>query len=117
MTELLRIDDIRWTIDQPEPAPCHVAEPVDLPPVGSNTRADLASWWRWRPATLEGEDTQLGDLLVTALTEAQNYRQVVQAALGALHEQGRRHDRLEEQHSRLRGEYREHRARVMAVTG
>ncbi len=107
MTATLRADEIRWSLDDPEqPAACHLAEDV-CPPSGlTASRADLVIWWRWRFSTLEAENARVGDLLVQALGESQGYRQVSQAAVDALHEQGRRHDRLCDQHNRLRAEYR-----------
>ena len=40
-------------------------------------------------------------------------RQLLHIALGQLHEQGLRHDRLRDQHQRVRDEYRSHRERVL----
>ncbi len=107
MTVMLRADEIRWSLaDADQPAACHVAEDVSPPSGLTASRADLVIWWRWRYAVLEAENARVGDLLVQALGESQGYRQVSRAAVDALHEQGRRHDRLCDQHNRLRAEYR-----------
>ena len=118
MTALLKADEIRWSIDEPEPAILSTAtESVVGSPQGlTASRADLVTWWRWRYTTLEAELARTEDLLVRSLSEASGYRAVSQAALGALHEQAHQHDRLREQHRRLRDEYRDHRERAMAVT-
>ena len=111
---MLRANEIRWALDDPEqPATCHVAADIGPPSGLTASRADLVIWWRWRFATLEAENARVGDLLVQALGESQGYRAVLQAALDALREQARRHDRLREQHRGLRVEYRSHRARVL----
>ncbi len=85
MATMLRADEIRWALDDPEqPAACHVAEDVG-PPLGlTASRADLVTWWRWRYSTLQAENARVGDLLVEALTDAQAYREVTLAALDAL---------------------------------
>ena len=55
------------------------------PPAGlTDSRADLVTWWRWRYSMLQAENVMVGDLLVEALTDAQAYRDVSQAALDAL---------------------------------
>ena len=105
-------EDIRWSLDESEPAICHPPAPA-LPQGLTTSRADLVTWWRWRYSTLKAENAQLENLLVQALGEAQGYRQVSQACLDASQDQGRRHDRLREQHHRLRDEYRSHRERVL----
>ena len=111
---MLRVGEIRWSLDDPEqPAACHVAADVGPPSGLTASRADLVVWWRWRYAALGAENAGLADLLVQALGEAQGYRQVLQAALDALCEQACRHGRLREQHRRLRDEYRSHRERVL----
>ena len=86
---------------------------TDPPQSLTASRADLVTWWRWRYATLEADNSRLDDLLVRALGESQGYRAAMQAAIDALRELGRRHDRLDEQHRRLREEYRGHRERVL----
>ena len=113
MTPMQRADEIRWSLDEPELAPCHPSEDVGRPSGLTASRADLVTWWRWRYAALKAENGRVGDLLIQALGESQGYRAVSQAAVDALHEQARRHDRLREQHHRLRDEYRSHRARVL----
>ncbi len=114
MTVMLRADEIRWSLaDADQPAACHVAEDVSPPSRLTASRADLVIWWRWRYAALEAENARAGDLLVQALGESQGYRAVLQAALDALGKQARQHDRLSEQHRRLRDEYRSHRERVL----
>ena len=111
---MLRVGEIRWSLDDPEqPAACHVAADVGPPSGLTASRADLVIWWRWRYAALEAENARVGDLLVQALGESQGYRVVLQAALDALREQAGRHDRLCEQHRRLRDEYRSHRESVL----
>ena len=49
----LRADEIRWSLDEPEPAPCHPTEDVGPPPGLTDSRADLVAWWRH--AVLQGE--------------------------------------------------------------
>ena len=84
------------------------------PPSGlTASRADLVAWWRWRYAALDGKRARVAALFVQALSEAQCYRAVVQAVLDALHELGRRHNRLRDQHRQLRDEYRSYRERVL----
>ena len=80
------------------------------------SRADLVRWWQWRYSVLTAENARLGDLVVQAIGEASGYRQVLQAALDTVREQRCERDRLRKQHHRLREEYRDHRARVMAVS-
>ncbi len=113
MTLMLRADEIRWSLDEPEPATREPAVAVKPPSRLTASRADLVTWWRWRYSTLKAENARLADLLGQALGEAQSYRQVLQACLDASQEQGRRHDRLREQHRRLRDEYRSHGERVL----
>ncbi len=113
MTVMLRADEICWLLADPgQPAVCHVAEDVGPPPGLTDSRADLVIWWRWRYAALKAESARLADLLVQVLSESQGYRAVLQAALDALREQARQHDRLSEQHCRLQDEYRSHGERV-----
>ena len=84
---LLRADEIRWSLDEPEPMPCHVAVDGWRPRAGlTGSRADLVTWWRWRYAALEAENARVGDLLAQVLSESQGYRSVSQAALAALHD-------------------------------
>ena len=111
-SDVLGVDEIQWELDEPEPTPCHVAEDIGPPSGLTASRADLVIWWRWRYTALEAENARMADLLVQALGEAQGYRQVLHEALDALYTQGHRHDRLREQHSRLRNEYRSHRERA-----
>ncbi len=113
MTPMLRADDSRWSLDEPELSPCHPAEDVGPPSGLTASRADLVIWWRRRFAVLEAENARVRDLFIQALGESQGYRAVLQAALDALHTQWQRHDRLREQHRRLRDEYRSHRERVL----
>ena len=114
MTVMLHVNEIRWSLDDPgQPAACHVAEGVGSPSGLTASRADLVIWWSWRYSELLSENARVGNLLVQALGESQGYRAVLQAALDALHEQGRRHDRFREQHRRLQDEYRSHRERVL----
>ena len=114
MTVMLCVDEIGWTLDADLEPARHVAEAVGPPPSDlTDSRADLVLWWRWRYSTLRAVNARLADLLGQALSEAQGYRQVLQACLDASQEQGRRHDRRREQHSRLRDEYRSHRERVL----
>ena len=111
---MLRADEICWSLADPgQPAACHVAEDVGPPAGLTASHDDLVIWWRWRYAALEAENARVGDLLVQALGESQGYRAVLQAALDVLHEQAGRHDRLREQHRRLRDEYRGHRERAL----
>ena len=110
---MLRADKIRWSLDEPEPA---TREPVvAVNPLSGLTasRADLVVWWRWRYAALDGERARVVALFVQALSEAQGYRAVLQAVLDALHELGRRHNRLRDRHRQLRDEYRSYRERVL----
>ena len=113
VTLMRRADEIRWSLDEPEPATREPAVAVNPPSGLTASRADLVVWWRWRFAVLEVENASVRDLLIQALGESQGYRAVLQAALDALREQARRHDRLGEQHRRLRDEYRSHRERVL----
>ena len=110
---MLRADEIRWSLDEPEPATREPAVAVNPPSRLTASRADLVVWWRWRYAALEAENARLAGLLVQALGESQGYRAVLQAVLDALHELGRRHNRLRDQHRQLRDEYRSHRERVL----
>ncbi len=114
MTVMLRADEIRWSLADPgQPEACQVAEDVGPPAGLTASRADLVIWWRWRYAVLEADNARVSDLLALALGESQGYRVVLQAALDALYTQARRHDRLHEQHRRLRDEYRSYRERVL----
>ncbi len=106
VTLMLRADEIRWSLDEPEPATREPAVAVNPPSGLTASRADLVVWWRWRYAALEAENARVGDLLVQALSESQGYRAVLRVALDALRKQARQHDRLRDQHHRLRAEYR-----------
>ena len=78
---MLRADEVRWSLDDPEQPPaCHVAEDVGPPSGLTASRADLVTWWRWRYSTLKAENARLADLLGQALSEAQGYRQALQAS-------------------------------------
>ena len=110
---MLRADEIRWSLDESEPATREPAVAVNPPSGLTASRADLVVWWRWRFAVLKAESARVRDLLIQALGESQGYRAVLQAVLDALHELGRRHNRLRDQHRRLRDEYRRHRERVL----
>ena len=85
VTLMLRADEIRWSLDEPEPATCEPVVAVNPPSRLTASRADLVVWWRWRYAALEAENARVGDLLVQVLSESQGYRSVSQAALDALH--------------------------------
>ena len=113
VTLILRADEIRWSLDEPEPATREPAVAVNPPSGLTASRADLVTWWRWRYAMLTAENALVSDLLVQAIGEAQGYRVVLQAALDALHTQEHQHARLREQHRRLHDAYRDHRARVL----
>jgi len=113
VTLILRADEIRWSLDEPEPATREPAVAVNPPSGLTASRADLVVWWRWRYAALDGERARVVAQFVRALSEAQGYRAVLQAVLDALHELGRRHKRLRDQHRQLRDEYRSHRELVL----
>ena len=66
--------------------------------------------WHLEPFTPEPADE---DPLVAALLESLAYRLVMSQALAMLHEAARHYKNLEEQHSRLRDEYRHLREQVM----
>ena len=112
MSELC-VDEVRWTLDDPEPASCHVAEDIDPPQGLTASRADLVAWWRWRYATLDRERAQLADLFVQALGEAQSYRTLTHAALDTVYHVTDTTDRQRRTITRLRDEYRRFRERVM----
>ena len=113
MRVMLGADEIRWSLAEPgQTAERQVAEDVRAPSGLTASRADLVTWWRWRYALLKAENARVGDLLAQVLGESQGYRVVLQASLDALREQACRHDRLREQHRRLRAEYRSHRESV-----
>ena len=112
---VLAAEDIRWSLDEVEPAPCHQPAPA-LPQGLTASRADLITWWRWRYAALEVEKARVGDLLVQGLTEAQAYRQVLQAALDALHDLTDTTHRQRRTIVHLRDEIRRLREPVKAVT-
>ena len=114
MTVMLHVDEICWSLADPrQPAACHVAEDVGPPAGLTASHDDLVIWWRWRYAALEAENARVGDLLVQALGESEAYRAVLQAALDVLHEQAGRHDRLREDHGKLRDEYRSQREQAV----
>ena len=113
---MLRVDEIRWSLDDPEqPAACHVAEDVGPPSGLTASRADLVIWWRWRYAALEAENARVGDLLVQALGESQGYRSVSQAALDTLHDLTETTCQQRRTIARLRDEIRSLREPVKAV--
>ena len=112
---VLAAEDIRWSFDEPEPALCHQPAPA-LPQGLKASRADLVTWWRWRYAALEAEHARVGELLVQALSEAQSYRQVSQAALDALHDLTDMTRRQRQTIARVRDEIRRLREPVKAVT-
>ena len=112
----LQADEIRWTLDEREPAPCRPAEDVGPPPGLTASRADLVVWWRWRYAELESENARAVDLLVQALGEAQDYRQVLRAALDILHNLTHKTRRQQQVVTRLRDEIRRLGESVKAVT-
>jgi|TARA_B100001971_G_C17931305_1_gene402848 hypothetical protein len=80
------------------------------------SRADLVVWWRWRYAELESENARAVDLLVQALGEAQDYRQVLRAALDILHNLTHTTRRQQQVVTRLRDEIRRLGESVKAVT-
>lgn len=110
------VDSIRWSLDEPEPAPSPARVLCPQPRDLTDSRADLVRWWRWRYSSLQADLTETEDLLIRSLSEAHGHRAVLRAALDALLEQGCQHDRLREQHRRLRDEDRSHRERDMVVT-
>lgn len=68
-----------------------------------------ASDLRWSPSPLPAADVlgqSADDVIVSLLVDADSSRSVAQAAIGALHDLQHRHDRLHEQHQRLRDEFR-----------
>ena len=75
---MVRADEIRWSLADPEqPAACHIAEDVGPPSGLTASRQDLVIWWRWRYAALKAENARVIDLLAQALGESQGYRVVV----------------------------------------
>ena len=117
MTLMLRAEEIRWSLDDPEqPAARHVAQAVSPPSGLTASRADLVTWWRWRFAGLENENARVGDLLVQAIGEAQGYRQTLQAAIDAMNDLTDTTRRQRQTIAHLRDERRHFRERDMAVS-
>ena len=68
MALMVRADEIRWSLADPEqPAACHIAEDVGPPSGLTASRQDLVIWWRWRYAALKAENARVIDLLAQAL--------------------------------------------------
>ena len=104
---MLSVDTDRRPPEEPEHATSGTRVPqVGPPPVGSNSRADVVRWWRWRYQQLEVQNFRLENLLVSALDDAQTYRTILQAALVALHDLTGKTQRQTETLRRLRGDRR-----------
>ncbi len=115
VTLMRRADEIRWSLDEPESATREPAVAVNPLSGLTASRADLVVWWRGRYAALEGERARVAALFVQALSEAQGYRAVSQAALDALHDLTETTWQQRRTISRLRHEIRSLREPVKAV--
>ena len=88
------------------PDPVFAAGLCVMPTGLTTSRADLVTWWRWRYSTLAAEGARQAELLVEALTDAQSYRQVLQATLDSLHDLTTTVDRQRQTIARLHAELR-----------
>ena len=100
---MIPVDQIRWTLGEPEPAPSGPSTPKPAPTV-TNSRASLVQWWQWRYASLNAECSRLENVAVQSLCEAQFYREIGQVALEQSHDLTQKADRQRETIGRLRRE-------------